>query len=180
MGGVAHSQHLTLAFDVRMPKERHEAFIKLARKCGFRGIGPSGLRELRAPRIWGWSGSGDEYRTHRLRRSLPWPAFALGVLASIVTEQRDLARQDAVTWEESAKRNRAAPRGHDGGSMPNFKKAFEEREGKLAALEQDRERQRVKLRRPCGMTGRLAIGAALCCLLPLTAAQVSRWRPCPL
>ena len=22
-----------------MPKERHEAFIKLARKCGFRGIG---------------------------------------------------------------------------------------------------------------------------------------------
>nr|DAY42386.1 MAG TPA: peptidase [Caudoviricetes sp.] len=39
VGGVAHSQHLTLAFDVRMPKERHEAFIKLARKCGFRGIG---------------------------------------------------------------------------------------------------------------------------------------------
>ena len=54
--------------------------------------------------------------------------LALGVFAFIVTEQRDLARQDAVTWEESAKRNRAA------------------REGKLAALEQDRERQRVKLR----------------------------------
>lgn len=39
VGGVAHSQHLTLAFDVRMPKARHEAFIKLARQCGFRGIG---------------------------------------------------------------------------------------------------------------------------------------------
>ena len=34
--------------------------------------------------------------------------LALGVFAFIVTEQRDLARQDAVTWEESAKRNRAA------------------------------------------------------------------------
>ena len=53
--------------------------------------------------------------------------LALGVFAFIVTEQRDLARQDAVTWEESAKRNRAA---------------LED----MAALEQDRERQRVKLR----------------------------------
>lgn len=39
VGGAPFSQHLTLAFDVRMPKERHEAFVKLARQCGFRGIG---------------------------------------------------------------------------------------------------------------------------------------------
>lgn len=46
VGGVAHSQHLTLAFDVRMPKARHEAFIKLARKCGFRGIGHRGYENF--------------------------------------------------------------------------------------------------------------------------------------
>ena len=50
--------------------------------------------------------------------------LALGVFAFIVTEQRDLARQDAVTWEESAKRNRAALE-----DMPNFKKALKNAKG---------------------------------------------------
>ena len=71
--------------------------------------------------------------------------LALGVLASIVTEQRDLARQDAVTWEESAKRNRAALEDMTA-AHAKLQESLEEREGKLAALEQDRERQRVKLR----------------------------------
>ena len=39
VGRAPFSQHLTLAFDIRMPKERHEAFVKLAKQCGFRGIG---------------------------------------------------------------------------------------------------------------------------------------------
>ena len=71
--------------------------------------------------------------------------LALGVLAFIVTEQRDLARQDAVTWEESAKRNRAALEDMTA-AHAKLQESLEEREGKLAALEQDRERQRVKLR----------------------------------
>ena len=70
---------------------------------------------------------------------------ALGVFAFIVTEQRDLARQDAVTWEESAKRNRAALEDMTA-AHARLQETLEEREGKLAALEQDRERQRVKLR----------------------------------
>ena len=69
--------------------------------------------------------------------------FALGVFAFIVTEQ--LARQDAVKWEESAKRNRAALEDMTV-AHARLQETLEEREGKLAALEQDRERQRVKLR----------------------------------
>ena len=34
--------------------------------------------------------------------------IALGVWVSIVTGQRDLARQDAAAWEASAEKNRAA------------------------------------------------------------------------
>ena len=67
--------------------------------------------------------------------------LALGVFAFIVTEQRDLARQDAVTWKESAKRNRAALEDMTV-AHARLQETLEEREGKLAALEQ----QRVKLR----------------------------------
>ena len=96
--------------------------------------------------------------------------LALGVFAFIVTEQRDLARQDAVTWEESAKRNRAALEDMTA-AHAKLQESLEEREGKLAALEQDRERQRVKLREAMRNDSRLAIGAALCCLLPLTGCS---------
>ena len=67
--------------------------------------------------------------------------LALGVLAFIVTEQRDLARQDAVTWAESAKRNRAALE-YMTAAHAKLQESLEEREGKLAALEQDREAMR--------------------------------------
>lgn len=69
----------------------------------------------------------------------------LGVWAFLLAGQRDLARQDAVTWEESAKRNRAALEDMTA-AHARLQETLEEREGKLAALEQDRERQRVKLR----------------------------------
>ena len=58
---------------------------------------------------------------------------ALGVWASILTGQRDVARQGAAAWQESAEKNRAA--------LEDM-----EREEALSTLEQDRERQRVKLR----------------------------------
>lgn len=39
VGGAIHSQHLKIAFDVRMPKEEQAQFIELAHKVGFSGIG---------------------------------------------------------------------------------------------------------------------------------------------
>ena len=71
--------------------------------------------------------------------------IALGVWVSIVTGQRDLARQDAAAWEASAEKNRAALEDMTA-AHAKLQETLEEREGKLAALEQDRERQRVKLR----------------------------------
>ena len=71
--------------------------------------------------------------------------LALGVFAFIVTEQRDLARQDAAAWEASAEKNRAALEDMTA-AHAKLQEMLGEREEKLAALEQDRERQRVKLR----------------------------------
>lgn len=70
---------------------------------------------------------------------------ALGVWASILTGQRDVARQDAAAWQESAAKNRAALEDVTA-AHARLRQALEEREGKLAALEEDRERRRVKLR----------------------------------
>ena len=39
VGGVSGSMHQKIAFDVRIPKEEQSRFKKLARECGFRGIG---------------------------------------------------------------------------------------------------------------------------------------------
>ena len=109
VGGVAHSQHLTLAFDVRMPKERHEAFIKLARK------------RTSCTSIWGRSGSGDAYRTHRLLR------LCLGLPCSrSVCVHRDgaagscPARRRNMGGKRKAKPCRA--RRHDGGPCQTSRK----------------------------------------------------------
>ncbi len=64
---------------------------------------------------------------------------ALGVWASILTGQRDVARQGAAAWQESAEKNRAALEDMTA-THAKLQTALEERE------EQDRERQRVKLR----------------------------------
>lgn len=71
--------------------------------------------------------------------------LVLGVWASILSGQRDLARQDAAAWETSAEKNRAALEDMTA-AHAKLQKAFEERERTLASLEQDRERQRAKLR----------------------------------
>lgn len=71
--------------------------------------------------------------------------IALGVWVSIVTGQRDLARQDAAAWEASAEKNRAALEDMTA-AHAKLQTALDEREETLSALEQDRERQRVKLR----------------------------------
>lgn len=70
---------------------------------------------------------------------------ALGVWASILTGQRDVARQDAAAWQESAAKNRAALEDVTA-AHAKLRQALEEREVKLAALEEERERRRVKLR----------------------------------
>lgn len=69
----------------------------------------------------------------------------LGVWVFLLTGQRDLARQDAAAWEASAEKNRAALEGMTA-AYAKLQTALDEREGTLSALEQDRERQRVKLR----------------------------------
>lgn len=70
---------------------------------------------------------------------------AFGVWASILTGQRDVARRDAAAWQESAAKNRAALEDVTAAHV-RLRQALEEREGKLAALEGERERRRVKLR----------------------------------
>lgn len=69
---------------------------------------------------------------------------ALGVWVSILTGQRDFARQDAAAWRESTEKNRAALEDM-AAAHAQLRQVLEEREGKLAALERDRERRRVKL-----------------------------------
>ncbi len=69
----------------------------------------------------------------------------LGVWAFLLTGQRDLARQDAAAWEASAEKNRAALEDMTA-AHAKLQTALDEREETLSALEQDRERQRVKLR----------------------------------
>ena len=59
---------------------------------------------------------------------------ALGVWASILTGQRDVARQGAAAWQESAEKNRAA--------LEDMTATHAKLQ---TTLEQDRERQRVKL-----------------------------------
>lgn len=71
--------------------------------------------------------------------------IALGVWASILIGQRDVARQDAAVWEASAEKNRAALEDMTA-AHAKLQTALEEREEALSTLEQDRERQRVKLR----------------------------------
>ena len=70
---------------------------------------------------------------------------ALGVWASILTGQRDVARQGAAAWQESAEKNRAALEDMTA-THAKLQTALEELEEALSTLEQDRERQRVKLR----------------------------------
>lgn len=70
---------------------------------------------------------------------------ALGVWASVLTEQRDVARQDAAAWQDSTEKNRAALEDM-AAAHAQLRQALEEREVKLTALEEERERRRVKLR----------------------------------
>lgn len=69
----------------------------------------------------------------------------LGVWGFLLTGQRDLARQDAAAWGESAAKNRAALEDMTA-AHARLRQALAEREETLAALERERERQRVKLR----------------------------------
>lgn len=69
----------------------------------------------------------------------------LGVWVFLLTGQRDLARQDAAVWEDSAVKNRTALKDM-AAAHAKLQETLEEREGKLAALERDREQQRMKLR----------------------------------
>ena len=39
VGGAPHSQHLKLAFDCACPAAEQDAFVSLARRCGFTGVG---------------------------------------------------------------------------------------------------------------------------------------------
>ena len=70
--------------------------------------------------------------------------LALGMWSYILTGQRDLARQDAAAWQESAEKNRTALEDITA-THTQLQKALEEREKTLVALEQEREQQRMKL-----------------------------------
>ena len=71
--------------------------------------------------------------------------LALGVWVSVLTTQRDFARQDAAAWQESAEKNRAALEAMTA-AQAQLEKALGEREQDLVEVKQQRERQRVHLR----------------------------------
>ena len=39
VGGTPNSQHLRIAFDCRCPREEQTDFVRVARDCGFTGVG---------------------------------------------------------------------------------------------------------------------------------------------
>ena len=71
--------------------------------------------------------------------------LALGVFAFIVTEQRDLARQDAATWKAAAQAGESAVR-ELAAAKATAEAAAAERDATIKALTRDRDEQRRKLR----------------------------------
>ena len=100
VGGAPVSQHLTLQGTARSLRQAGEA----VRVPGHR---PPRIRHLRAPRHG--TGTGVVMNAGRIVCVLlAAVCVALGVWASILTGQRDVARQGAAAWQESAEKNRAA------------------------------------------------------------------------